>query len=220
MSSNKLIPGVAVAVAAVVGVASGCGTVNNSPDAAPGDTQAPSDMQVPADGPLRPVICGTQPIEVLPNGGFDDASPLWTQDPSTPVLLCSMTITPDKGPKAACLGGLDGSVLTLSQQVQLPLGAKQLTLTGRRCITTQETAAADNDVLTFDLVDGSATVATLGRLSNQQGVPKDCGFSTFTLGPVPTTDPVTATLRISSTLDSARTTSFFIDTLSLKVSCQ
>jgi hypothetical protein len=214
MSSSKLVFGVVAAIAV------GCGTVNNSTDAGP-PIDASVDGVPPIDTPPpRQVICGSGPIEVLPNGGFDDPSPLWTQDPPPPPsLICSGSIMPQAGTKAVCLGGADGTVRSLTQQVLLPAGAKTVTLTGWRCITTEETATADNDILEIDLLDGTNTIASLGKLSNQQGVAQDCGFSTFTLGPVATTDPVSATLRLRSTLDSARVTSFFIDTLSLKVSC-
>jgi len=198
MSSTKLVLGV------VIAVASGCGGVDPPADATP----------------PRDVVCGSSPIEVLPNGGFDDSSPLWTQDPVTPSFLCDMSvIMPASGTKAACLGNTDGTVRTLTQQIKLPAGAKSVTISGQRCISTQETATADNDVLSFELLDGSTVISSMLTLSNQQGVAA-CEFSSFTATKPVTADPIVATLRLRSTLDSARTTTFFIDSLSLKVSCQ
>lgn len=198
MSPTKLVLGV------IIAVVPGCGGVDPPTDAAP----------------PRDVVCGSSPVEVLPNGGFDDASPLWTQDPVSPSFLCdSMTIPPAGGTKLACLGATDGTVRSLSQQVKLPAGAKSVTITGQRCIATEETATADNDTLSFELLDGETVISSILTLSNQQGVPS-CSYSTFTATKPLTKDPVTATLRLRSMLDSERVTSFFIDSLSLKVSCQ
>jgi hypothetical protein len=196
MTPSKLLVALLVA-------ATGCGSVTASPDDAM---------------PQRPV-CGAQPIEVLPNGDFDAASPAWVQEMATPVLLCGApTITPFSGTKAACLGGADGTTLTLSQQVPLPAGAKMVTLSGVLCISTEETATVDNDVLHFDLLDGATVISSIAAFSNQQGAAQ-CQFTAFSRSAAVTGDPATATLRLRSTLDAAKITSFFIDSLSLKVSC-
>lgn len=210
MRSSKLVLGMIVAA---VGGAVACGDVESATDAAPMADSAPM-----ADAP-RDVVCGAQPVEILPNGSFDDPSPAWTLDPTDQALLCgNPPIMPASGTKAGCLGNVDGRIFTLTQQVPLPAGVTQVTLTGQRCITTQDTATADNDILEFALLDGTATIATIGRLTNQNGGTA-CDFTQFTInGPV-SRDPVTATLRIRSTLDSEKTTTFYIDTLSLKASC-
>lgn len=174
---------------------------------------------VAIDGSMRSVVCGATPVEVLPNGSFDLSTPPWLQDPPTPAQLCGMpTITPADGTTAACMGGQDGVTQTLSQPISLPAGVKTLTLTGQICISTQETVAADNDTLVFDVVNGSATVATLGMRSNQQGA-SACSFGAFTLTAAASSDPATATFRIRSTLNTTKTTSWFIDKLSLTASC-
>lgn len=167
----------------------------------------------------RDVVCGAQPVEVLPNGSFDTSTPPWSQDPVTPSLLCGQpTITPADGPTAACLGGMDGLTQTMTQTIKLPAGVKTLSLTGQICISTEETAAADNDTLVFEVLDGSTTIATLGMRSNQQGA-KTCSFGAFTLTAPVSADPVEATFRIKSTLNTLNTTSWFIDKLSLTASC-
>jgi hypothetical protein len=165
----------------------------------------------------RDVKCGPQPVEVLSNGSFDLATPPWVQDP--PSLLCGMPkITPYNGTQAGCLGGVDGTTQTLSQSVSLPEGVKTLTLSGQICIATAETAAVDHDVLQLDVLDGTNVIATLGKFSNQQGV-ASCQFMAFTLTAAAASDPVTATLRIRSTLDANMPTSFYVDGLSLTASC-
>jgi hypothetical protein len=169
--------------------------------------------------PPRDVACGAQPVQVLPNGSFDAAAPAWTQEPVTTALICNASrIMPADGTQAACLGGTDGLVNTLSQQVPLPDGARSATLAGQICIDTEETQAADHDVLQFDLVDGATVISAIGKMTNQQGT-KGCQFKALTLTAALTGDPATATLRIRSTLDANMPTSFYLDALTLNVSC-
>jgi hypothetical protein len=186
----------------VVGVAaSACGNVTGTPDA---DDRA--------------VACNGAAVDVLQNGNFDAADPPWRQEP--PGLLCGQPlITPDSGTTAACLGGgADGSITTVSRDVPLPAGAASARLTGRICISTEETAALDNDVVAFDIIAGVAPISTLGKRSNQQGTAA-CQFTGFTLEAPLTGDPATATLRIQSTLNVGNPTSFFVDSLALTVAC-
>lgn len=179
-------------------------------------------VALPACGDVatkRDVACGAQPIEVLPNGSFDAVAPAWMQEPVTVALICgSSRITPIDGTQAACLGGTDGTVETLSQQVPLPDGARSVALSGQICIDTAETQAADHDVLQFDLVDTGTAIAALGKMTNQQGA-TPCQFKPFMLTAALTGDPATATLRIRSTLDTGMPTSFYLDALKLTVSC-
>lgn len=181
---------------------------------------------VPACGSVaasRDVTCDSTSDKFLPNASFDLATPAWTQE-TTPVvagqvLLCGSAITPADGTLAACMGGMDGQIASLSQTVALPAGAKTVTLTGQKCITTQETDAVDNDVLKFELLEGTTVIATLGQFSNQDGS-RECQFTAFPpLAATLTDDPPQATLRLRSTLNTLQTTSFFIDALKLDVTC-
>jgi hypothetical protein len=173
-----------------------------------GDVAAPRDVQ-----------CGAQPVEVLPNGSFDDPAPPWIQEPATPALLCGQPkITPFDGAQAGCLGGSNGTTQTLSQTIPLPFGLKTLTLSGQICIDTVETDKVDNDTVQFDVVDGAATVAAVGKQTNQQGK-AGCEFAAFELTATATSDPPSATLRIRSTLNASNPTSFYLDKLSLKAAC-
>ena len=205
-------------VAALV-VLSACGSVASLPDARPSDAP-PVDAAIDAaatDAP--PAACSATPVDILPNGNFDSAAPAWTQVPSTPPLLCGQpTIMPASAPSAGCLGSIDGTIQTLSQTVSLPRGTTRLSLTGQICIATADTAAADHDVLQFDLVDGNTVIAALGKLTNRDGV-ANCQFGDLALSATLATAPATATLRLRSTLDTDLTTTFYIDNLSLKASC-
>ena len=157
-------------------------------------------------------------VDVLQNGNFDATDPPWLQDPAD--LLCGEPlIAPDSGTTAACLGGgADGSLATVSQEIPLPAGAASARLTGRICISTQETEAKDNDIVSFDILSGVAAIARLGTRSNQQGTAA-CQFVDFELDAALTSDPFTATFRIQSSLDIGKSTSFFVDTLALTIAC-
>jgi hypothetical protein len=166
----------------------------------------------------RDVACEGGAVEVLDNADFDAAEPPWLQDP--PGLLCGApTITPDSGTVAACMGQIDGITNTVSQEILLPEGAAGVRLTGRICIATAETEAADIDVVSFDILDGLAPIAQLGTFTNQDGAAA-CQFVDFSLQAAIADDPVSATFRIQSTLDPDRPTSFFVDSLTLEVDCQ
>ena len=167
----------------------------------------------------RDVVCDGAPIEVLPNGNFDAASPAWGEDPASPSLLCGQpTLMPDTLPLAACLGSIDGTTQILTQTVALPEGATSLTLSGRICIATADTGAVEHDVLQFDLLEDGNVIAALGKKTNRDGVAA-CEFGAFELTAPVTSDPETATLRIRSILDADLTTTFYLDSLSLKVGC-
>lgn len=183
-------------------VATGCGKVDATTDGGPTVACDPT----------------THTVSVLPNGSFDNPTPAWTQDP--PSILCgSTTLTPYDGTTAACLGGKDGATDTLSQTITLPAGINSLTLNGQRCITTQETAKVDSDIVTFDILFGQNPLASLGKLTNQQGVAANCQFTAFTLQTPVTTTATSVTFRIQSTLNNSNTTSFFIDALTLTAGC-
>ena len=61
-------------------------------------------VAIPACGDVaaqRNVSCGAQPVQVLPNGSFDAATPAWMQDPVTTALICGPPkITPVDGAQA------------------------------------------------------------------------------------------------------------------------
>src|SRR5215467_96176 len=169
---------------------------------------------------VRKLVATAPVIAIAACGSVDAATPAWTQDPATPALLCGTPrITPFDGAQAACLGAMDGTVETLTQQVPLPDGARTVTLSGQICVATAETQAVDHDILQFDLLDGTAVVAALGKITNQQGA-GTCQYVAFTETATMMSDPVMATLRIRSTLDANLPTSFYLDALRLAISCQ
>ena len=190
----------ALAVLALAGAA--CGTVRDDPDAE-----------------VREVACNGGPVDVLSNGSFDAVEPAWRQDP--PNILCGQPrITPHSGAAAGCLGGGgDGTITTLSRDIPLPAGAISARLVGQICIATQETLPVDSDIVTFDILEGFTSIGMLGRRTNQQGAAA-CDFASFTLEAPLARDPVTATFRIQATLDVGQSTSFYVDTLVLTVTCR
>lgn len=191
-------------ISVIACMAMGCGKVDATTD---------------AGGPAIACDPATHTVAVLQNGSFDAATPAWTQDP--PSILCGSTILmPYDGTTAACLGGKDGVTDTLSQTIALPAGINSLMLGGQRCITTQETAQVDSDILSFDILFGQNPLASLGKLTNQQAAPNvGCQFTAFTLQTPITTTATSVTFRIQSTLNNTNTTSFFIDALTLTAGC-
>lgn len=185
----------------VLGFAAACGSVSD-----PGPDRMP---------------CTGQPVNVLENGAFDAAEPAWRQDPAD--LLCGQPIiTPASGAEAACLGqGSANAINTLTRDVPLPEGANSARLTGKICISTSEAMGApENDVVTFELLDGLAPFVTLGKRTNV-GATNACDFVDFMLETPLDRDPETATFRIQSKLGAGDlSTSFFIDSLELFVACR
>jgi len=179
-------------------------------------------VAVPACGNVASppgATCGAVPVEVLADGSFEAATS-WTQAPPMSGLICdSSQIMPTDGSHVACLGGTDGTIKTLSQQVPLPSGAKTATLSGQICVDTAETQPVDHDTLDLDLVDDTMVVASFGQYTNQPDH-SPCVFMAFQKTAAVTGAPATATLRIRSTLDANLPTSFYLDALSLTVSCQ
>ena len=113
---------------------------------------------------------------------------------------------------------IDGTTQILTQTVSLPAGASNVTLAGRICIATVDTGAVDHDTLQFDLLEDGNVIAAIGKKTNRDGV-ADCQFASFELTAPLANDPETATLRIRSILDADMTTTFYVDSLSLKVGC-
>lgn len=165
--------------------------------------------------------CTGQPVNVLQNGAFDAAEPAWRQEPAN--LLCGNSIIPPDTPAmSACLGGGRGGTAThtLSLDVALPEGATSARLTGKICISTDHMDAIEHDAVTFELLDGVAPFASLGRKTNV-GATSVCTFTNFMLEAALDRDPPTATFRVQSKLEStAGVTSFFLDTLELVVACR
>lgn len=186
----------------VLGFAAACGSVS--------DNNPPPDR-----------MCTGQPINVLENGAFDAPEPAWRQDP--PDLLCGQPlITPASPASAACLGrGGPNAINTLTRDVPLPEGANSARLTGKICISTSEAPGApENDVVTFEFLDGLAPFVTFGKRSNV-GATDACDFVDFTLETPLDRDPEIATFRIQSKLGAGDPpTSFFIDSLELFVACR
>jgi len=192
-------------------------------------TDCPSGFSCGDQGLCRPngstgvcaVTCDRGPVSVLANGNFDAAVPVWRQAPPMPNLLCGPPqITPYSGTLAACLGGGgDNAIATLSLDIVLPPTAASAHLEGQICTTTEETEGPDQDVLSFDILDGSTVIGALGRRTNRDA-PKSCSFNSFALDGALTGAPGIATLRIQSKLDVGQSTSFFVDSLTLTVACR
>jgi hypothetical protein len=171
----------------------------------------------PDDG----VACAAGAVDVLQNGGFEDPRFAWTSE-QVPAdrqhsWFCPQMVVPHiDGMWAGCVGLTDNTEQTLGQSVAMPAG-KMVTLTGKICIATDETTpTVAYDVLTLDVRDGQTVIASLGEFTNRDGG-TSCDFVPFSRTAMLTTTPAAATLRISAKLDAAKTTTFYLDDLSLCV---
>lgn len=164
--------------------------------------------------------CAPGSVDVLKNGGFEDPAAAWSsaQVPADQPhsWFCPKQLAPRMdGMFAGCVGLTDGTEQTLDQSIAIPAG-KLVTLRGKICIATQEIASTAYDVLTLEIRDGQTVVASLGQFTNRDGGPS-CDFVPFQRMAMLSGAPTAATLRLSARLDAARTTTFYLDDLSLCV---
>lgn len=158
---------------------------------------------------------------MLQNGGFEDQARGWTSEqvPSDRPhsWFCAKSIIrPIDGMYTGCVGLTDNTEQTLSQGVAMPAGTT-VTLTGKICIATAEVVpTVAFDVLTLEVRDGQTVIASLGEFTNRDGS-TTCDFASFSRVAALTSAPAAATLRISAKLDAMKTTTFYLDDLSLCV---
>ncbi len=192
---------------------------------------AGSDAKVVVDS--SPVIDATVPVdtrttkvqELLVNGAFD-LTPLelgWT-NPGIPIVYEARapgggeTDHPDVAaqsqPNLAWFGGTDSADDRLSQAIAIPAGATQLTFSLTYVVITGKTGVTEVDTFDATLLAGTQVVS-LAHLSNLD--------ATDTWTPVSMRLPaalagqmVTLQLRAVTNANANRTTSFYIDTLSLQ----
>ena len=159
-------------------------------------------------------------LDVLHDGGFEDAMHAWVSDPGHQYFCPRSVIAPPTGLWSGCLGTTGASVETLSQEVSLPAGTTSITVSGSICIDTAETDNVQHDVLSLDLLDGENVVASLGKLSDRDGA-RGCRFKPLQIGQAPLTSaPVTARLRLRATQDGPNMlTTFYFDDLKLTLGC-
>ena len=193
-------------------------------------TDAGSDARLVVDASL--VIDATVPVdtrttkrqELLVNGAFDLA-PLeigWT-NPDIPIVYEARApgsgdnqpvVAAQSQPNLAWFGGTDSADDRLSQPIEIPAGATQLTFSLTYVVITAKTGATEADTFDATLVAGTQVVS-LVHLSNLDVTDTWTPVSV----PVPATlagRAVTLQLHGVTNATATRTTSFYIDTVSLQ----
>ncbi|HEY4239374.1 MAG TPA: hypothetical protein VGM88_06135 [Kofleriaceae bacterium] len=195
-------------------------TIDAHPDAMHIDAM-PDAMHVDA----MPDACVPMQTQLLLNPAFDLA-PVgvdWTEvliDPAAPLITSDNT--PQSAPYLAWLGGIygdqegGGSVTDqLYQDVTIPAGTTQLTITGYYANLTDETGATVYDTCDLGLIHTSGTpIETALHLTNAVTTGTYTPF-TYTFSTGPTLVGQTVRFRMTSTNDFSNATSFFFDTLAL-----
>jgi hypothetical protein len=118
------------------------------------------------------------------------------------------------------LGGGNNLTDSLYQQVAIPQGATNMTITGYVAISTQEAAGGSvYDVATLEIHSSSGGyLATVGTWSNQNAT---TGWTAMSFLPAGSYAGQTIRLRFDTTNDYSLDTYFFFDTLGLRVTtCQ
>jgi len=157
--------------------------------------------------------------ELIVNGGCEQGSAGWQQQPSPPLPAGVTRVdsfyphTPDFG---AYLAGRNGANDRLSQQVTLPANASSLTLDLWWALFTEETAGAfDHLQVAFHEPSNSALIATLLEADNTSATDWAWSLASFDLTPYAGR---TVILRFTATNDTAGSpTIFFADDISILV---
>lgn len=156
--------------------------------------------------------------DILVNGAFD-AQPLgtgWTQVPynvSYPLIVQEPAFTPQSAPAYDWQGGFADGVDFLSQDVNVPAGATQLTLKGYFRITTGELGGIIYDVLDAELLTTANVL--LERFHRWTNLDANGGWTAFSYQAAGNYAGTTVRLRFHSTNDSSNETNFLLDTISL-----
>jgi len=201
-----------------------CGPGGACPDGwtCSGDEGAACVLVPAPDGPPG---CDPTWGNVLANGDFEGGHTIWDETPAGTPSICrsdELTLHTQGGDWAGCFGRNDNRAQTLTQRVKLPAMTTRVRLAGYRCLVTGEAPDADPyDVMTIQLTDDrddTAVVADVARWSNQDAG-STCRWDYFqamadVVAPSPA--PRMAVVRIDSTLDNGRVTSFYLDSLAFE----
>jgi len=193
-------------------------------DARP-DAPAPDAAIVPPDA------CVPQQFEKLANPVFDLAptGTGWTEVTIQGLsggpypIITADGLTAQSAPNKAWLGGAAGQDVTpaaasvtdqLYQDVAIPVGTTQVTISGYYAVGTTETLASPFDTFSLDVVQPNGTpIENVLALNNTMAVGTFTAFSKTLTANVA---GQAIRLRATSTNDGTLHSNFFLDTLSLK----
>ncbi len=202
--------------------------IGPTPDAPPGtpDAMVISTPDAMVIGTPDAMGCTDVVVQLLSNENLDLGSGGgWVENGAGfPIVLSPsdptypLPVTPQSGNYAAWMGGVDSATRAMYQDVAIPAGATNLTVTGYRYIATEETSGTW-DVWTATIRNtGGGVLETLGTLSNADALES---WVTFNYVPVTNFAGQTIRLYFENTNDILNNTNFFIDSFALRVTvCQ
>jgi hypothetical protein len=197
----------------------GCATADKATHETPtpdGNTPPPS-----VDGNTD-VTC-TPMADLLMNGTFD-VTPVgmgWTGTPANPMypIITANGLTPNSPPDKAWMGSVVSASDEMHTDVVVPAKATGLVLEGFSQVRTTETASTANDTATIVITDTNDTM-----LESALALDNTNAGMTWVAFSHPLTSSVAGhalRVRFSSTNNATKATSFYFDTVSLKVTgCQ
>lgn len=192
---------------------------SDEPDGPP--IERPDARRPPDASPPDAAPCTKTWLTLLRNGTFDTGpGGGWNESSASGLALVTNDfegsgLTGHTGAYAAWLGGTLNGNDTLRQTVMVPEGATRLRLSGYRVIATEETSAAQNDKMDFELrATGAATVLeTLGTFGDNNGV---LAWTAFQFEATSAHEGTTVDLVIHATTNATLNTNFFVDSLVLE----
>jgi hypothetical protein len=106
--------------------------------------------------------------QLLVNGNFDEEDEGWTMSPTTFIIdAATRSLTPESPPNVAVLAEtVEQESDFLTQTVRVPSWTTAMTVSFHHCFTTDETAAADNDICSVILLADETVVESFTQ-SNQ-----------------------------------------------------
>jgi len=177
-------------------------------------------------GPPDAMGCVDMVIQFLANANFDLGSGGgWIENGAGyPMVLAPtdptypLPVTPQTGNYAVWMGGLDSATRSIYQDVVIPAGATNVSVTGYRYIATEEIAGV-YDTWTATLRNtGGGVIETLGSFTNADALE---AWTVFAYSPITNIGGQTIRLHLENTNDITNNTNFFIDSLTLSATvCQ
>jgi hypothetical protein len=169
---------------------------------------------------LKNYTACTEGGELTQNGNFEQGQVVWTEESQAPPIIRSagLPASAHSGVWVAWLGGYHQAREKLYQQFVAPSDATSATLNYYVWMETEETAPAPIDRLLVRVYDGAGNVLWEDSVDNtateRVWLPR-----TISLTGLGLYASQTLRLSIEATTDSAETTSFLVDDVSLTVHC-
>lgn len=163
--------------------------------------------------------CTPQTQNLLVNGAFD-MNPMgmgWSEEPISAMypLITDSTTLVQSAPNVAWLGGIAqaNAIDDIYQDIDVPAGATDVTLTGYYQIKTAETGTAANDEVVVGLLDADGNV--LETMMDMTNTDATTDWAEINIPLMDAYAGETIELVIASQSNATKATSFYFDSLAL-----